>query len=129
MAGCGGGNLHHHRVDQPLDSAPTIGSGIAAIPLLMVKPWSVWPKLLERPFIGTLTRQRKRASFVVLPRSGWLIESPGMGFSQGISVSGKHGPHGGYVVPDGERFVSAEHFDEVVGAPCQVGEPMMSTVD
>lgn len=62
-----------------VDRPPTIGSGIAAIPLLMVKPWPVWPTLLKRPFIGTLTRQRKRASFVVLRRSGWLIESPGMG--------------------------------------------------
>ena len=27
-------------------------SGIAAIPLLVVKLWSVWPKLFERPIIG-----------------------------------------------------------------------------
>ena len=35
-------------------------SGIAAIPLLVVKLWSVWPKLFERPIIGGLTRQLER---------------------------------------------------------------------
>ncbi len=29
-------------------------SGIAAIPLVVVKLWSVWPKLFERPVIGGL---------------------------------------------------------------------------
>jgi DMSO/TMAO reductase YedYZ molybdopterin-dependent catalytic subunit len=41
-------------------------SGIAAIPLLIVKLWSVWPKLFERPLIGGLTRQLERASILVL---------------------------------------------------------------
>jgi hypothetical protein len=41
-------------------------SGIAAIPLLVVKLWSVWPKLFERPIIGGLTRQLERGSILVL---------------------------------------------------------------
>ncbi|MBX7456352.1 molybdopterin-dependent oxidoreductase [Mycolicibacterium sp. 3033] len=41
-------------------------SGIAAIPLLMVKLWSVWPKLFDRPVIGGLTRQLERLSILVL---------------------------------------------------------------
>jgi DMSO/TMAO reductase YedYZ molybdopterin-dependent catalytic subunit len=41
-------------------------SGIAAIPLLMVKLWSVWPKLFARPVIGGLTRQVERLSILVL---------------------------------------------------------------
>ncbi|GAS88582.1 molybdopterin-dependent oxidoreductase [Mycolicibacterium brisbanense] len=41
-------------------------SGIAAIPLLVVKLWSVWPKLFERPLIGGLVRQVERLSILVL---------------------------------------------------------------
>jgi DMSO/TMAO reductase YedYZ molybdopterin-dependent catalytic subunit len=41
-------------------------SGIALIPLLVVKLWSVYPKLFERPIIGGLTRQLERASILVL---------------------------------------------------------------
>lgn len=41
-------------------------SGIAAIPLLVVKLWSVWPKLFERPLIGGPTRQLERASILLL---------------------------------------------------------------
>jgi DMSO/TMAO reductase YedYZ molybdopterin-dependent catalytic subunit len=41
-------------------------AGIAAIPLLVVKLWSVYPKLFERPIIGGLTRQLERASILVL---------------------------------------------------------------
>jgi DMSO/TMAO reductase YedYZ molybdopterin-dependent catalytic subunit len=41
-------------------------SGIAAIPLLVVKLWSVWPKLFERPYIGGLVRQLERGSILVL---------------------------------------------------------------
>lgn len=41
-------------------------SGIAAIPLLVVKLWSVYPKLFERPVFGGLTRQLERASILVL---------------------------------------------------------------
>ena len=44
-------------------------SGIAAIPLLVVKLWSVYPKLFERPIIGGLTRQLERASILVLVAS------------------------------------------------------------
>ena len=40
-------------------------SGIAAIPLIVVKLRSVWPKLFERPIIGGLTRQIERASILV----------------------------------------------------------------
>jgi DMSO/TMAO reductase YedYZ molybdopterin-dependent catalytic subunit len=41
-------------------------SGIAAIPLLVVKLWSVWPKLFERPLIGGVARQLERFSILVL---------------------------------------------------------------
>ena len=41
-------------------------SGIAAIPLLVVKLWSVWPKLFERPLIGGPVRQLERASILLL---------------------------------------------------------------
>ncbi|MUL81672.1 MULTISPECIES: molybdopterin-dependent oxidoreductase [unclassified Mycolicibacterium] len=41
-------------------------SGIAAIPLVVVKLWSVWPKLFERPAIGGLVRQLERLSILVL---------------------------------------------------------------
>lgn len=41
-------------------------SGIAAIPLLVVKLWSVWPKLFERPLIGGPVRQLERMSILVL---------------------------------------------------------------
>lgn len=44
-------------------------SGIAAIPLLVVKLWSVYPKLFERPIIGGLTRQLERLSILVLMAS------------------------------------------------------------
>jgi DMSO/TMAO reductase YedYZ molybdopterin-dependent catalytic subunit len=51
-----------YRVTQGLH----VVSGIAAIPLLVVKLWSVWPKLFERPLIGGLTRQLERGSILVL---------------------------------------------------------------
>lgn len=41
-------------------------SGIAAIPLVVVKLWSVWPKLFERPVIGGPIRMLERASILVL---------------------------------------------------------------
>lgn len=44
-------------------------TGIAAIPLLVVKLWSVYPKLFERPIIGGLARQLERASILVLMAS------------------------------------------------------------
>lgn len=44
-------------------------TGIAAIPLLIVKLWSVYPKLFERPIIGGLARQLERASILVLMAS------------------------------------------------------------
>ena len=41
-----------YRVTQGLH----VVSGIAAIPLIIVKLWSVWPKLFERPIIGGITK-------------------------------------------------------------------------
>lgn len=41
-------------------------SGIAAVPLLVVKLWSVWPKLFERPVFGGIVRQLERLSILVL---------------------------------------------------------------
>lgn len=53
-------------------------SGIAAIPLLVVKLWSVWPKLFERPLIGGLTKQLERASILVLMASMLFQLSTGL---------------------------------------------------
>lgn len=44
-------------------------SGIAAIPLLVVKLWSVWPKLFARPVFGGPVRMLERASILVLVAS------------------------------------------------------------
>ncbi|WP_240431261.1 molybdopterin-dependent oxidoreductase [Mycobacterium kyogaense] len=44
-------------------------SGIAAIPLLVVKLWSVWPKLFERPLLGGPVRALERLSILVLVAS------------------------------------------------------------
>jgi DMSO/TMAO reductase YedYZ molybdopterin-dependent catalytic subunit len=46
-----------------------VATGIAAIPLLVVKLWAVWPKLFERPIIGGPVRQIERASILVLVAS------------------------------------------------------------
>lgn len=43
-----------------------VATGIAAIPLLVAKLWSVWPKLFARHVIGGLTRQLERLSILVL---------------------------------------------------------------
>jgi len=43
-----------------------VASGIAAIPLTVVKLWSVWPKRFERPIIGGVAKQLERASILVL---------------------------------------------------------------
>ncbi|GAB3483862.1 molybdopterin-dependent oxidoreductase [Amycolatopsis cihanbeyliensis] len=41
-------------------------SGIAAIPLLLAKLWSVYPKLFERPVVRSLPHAVERASILVL---------------------------------------------------------------
>lgn len=46
-----------------------VASGIAAIPLVVVKLWSVWPKLFERPVIGGPVRMIERGSILVLVAS------------------------------------------------------------
>jgi DMSO/TMAO reductase YedYZ molybdopterin-dependent catalytic subunit len=53
-------------------------SGIAAIPLITVKLWSVWPKLFERPIIGGLVRQIERLSILVLVGSMLFQLSTGL---------------------------------------------------
>jgi len=53
-------------------------SGIAAIPLIVVKLWSVWPKLFERPLIGGLTKQLERASILVLVASMFFQLTTGL---------------------------------------------------
>ena len=63
-----------YRVTQGLH----IISGIAAIPLLVVKLWSVYPKLFERPIIGGLARQLERASILVLVASMFFQLSTGL---------------------------------------------------
>ncbi|MGW4844583.1 molybdopterin-dependent oxidoreductase [Nocardia brasiliensis] len=41
-------------------------SGVAAIPLLLVKLWSVYPKLFERPVLGSPLRMLERGSIALL---------------------------------------------------------------
>ena len=53
-------------------------SGIAAIPLIIVKLWSVWPKLFERPIIGGPVRQIERCSILVLVGSMLFQLSTGL---------------------------------------------------
>lgn len=53
-------------------------SGIAAIALVIVKLWAVWPKLFERPVIGGLTRQLERLSILVLVGSVLFELSTGL---------------------------------------------------
>ena len=55
-----------------------VASGIAAIPLLVVKLWSVWPKLFERPLIGGLVKQLERGSILVLMASMLFQLSTGL---------------------------------------------------
>jgi DMSO/TMAO reductase YedYZ molybdopterin-dependent catalytic subunit len=53
-------------------------SGIAIIPLLIVKLWSVWPKLFERPVLGGPVRMLERASILVLVASMLFQLSTGL---------------------------------------------------
>jgi DMSO/TMAO reductase YedYZ molybdopterin-dependent catalytic subunit len=46
-----------------------VATGIAAIPLLIVKLWSVWPKLFERPVIRSPLHLLERGSILVLVAS------------------------------------------------------------
>ncbi|AFM15480.1 sulfite oxidase-like oxidoreductase [Mycolicibacterium chubuense NBB4] len=55
-----------------------VASGIAAIPLLIVKLWSVWPKLFERPVIGGAVRALERLSILVLVASTIFQLSTGL---------------------------------------------------
>ncbi len=55
-----------------------IATGIAAIPLIIVKLWSVWPKLFERPVIGGVVRQIERLSILVLVASMLFQLSTGL---------------------------------------------------
>ena len=55
-----------------------VATGIAAIPLLVVKLWSVWPKLFDRPVFGGVVRQLERASILVLVASMLFQLSTGL---------------------------------------------------
>lgn len=55
-----------------------VATGIAAIPLLVVKLWSVWPKLFERPVIGGPVRMIERGSILVLVGSMLFQLSTGL---------------------------------------------------
>lgn len=55
-----------------------VATGIAAIPLLIVKLWSVWPKLFEKPYIGGLIRNLERGSILVLVASMTFQLSTGL---------------------------------------------------
>jgi hypothetical protein len=71
-------------------------SGIAAIPLIVVKLWSVWPKLFERPIIGGVVRQLERLSILVLVGSMLFQLSTGlMNIAQWANLSAKPGSSSG----------------------------------
>lgn len=53
-------------------------SGIAAIPLLVVKLWSVWPKLFARPIFGGVVHGLERLSILVLVASMFFQLSTGL---------------------------------------------------
>ena len=53
-------------------------SGIAAIPLLVVKLWSVWPRLFARPILGGPVRAIERLSILVLVASMLFQLSTGL---------------------------------------------------
>lgn len=55
-----------------------VATGIAAIPLLVAKLWSVWPKLFEKPLLGGITKQLERASILVLVASMLFQLSTGL---------------------------------------------------
>ena len=55
-----------------------VASGIAAVPLLVVKLWSVFPKLFERPILGGPVRQLERLSILVLVGSMLFQLSTGL---------------------------------------------------
>lgn len=63
-----------YRVTQGLH----VVAGIAAIPLIIVKLWSVWPKLFARPVIGGPVRQIERMSILVLVGSMLFQLSTGL---------------------------------------------------
>ena len=50
-----------------------VATGTATIPLLLLKLWSVFPKLFQRPLIGSLKRAAERVSIAVLVSSA-LVE-------------------------------------------------------
>ncbi|MFF4596809.1 molybdopterin-dependent oxidoreductase [Amycolatopsis sp. NPDC001319] len=53
-------------------------SGIAAIPLLLAKLWSVFPKLFERPLVKSLPHALERVSILVLSGSAFFELSSGL---------------------------------------------------
>jgi DMSO/TMAO reductase YedYZ molybdopterin-dependent catalytic subunit len=55
-----------------------VASGTAAVPLLVVKLWSVWPKLFERPIVGGIAKNLERASILVLVASMLFQLSTGL---------------------------------------------------
>ncbi|SDX82455.1 DMSO/TMAO reductase YedYZ, molybdopterin-dependent catalytic subunit [Amycolatopsis xylanica] len=53
-------------------------SGIASIPLLLAKLWSVFPKLFERPLIKSLPHALERGSILVLSASAFFELTTGL---------------------------------------------------
>ncbi|WP_344867765.1 molybdopterin-dependent oxidoreductase [Amycolatopsis ultiminotia] len=53
-------------------------SGIAAIPLLLAKLWSVYPKLFERPLVRSLPHALERLSILVLSGAAFFELSSGL---------------------------------------------------
>ena len=99
-------------------------SGIAAIPLIVVKLWSVWPKLFERPIIGGLTRQIGRASILVLLGSMLFQLSTGLlniaqWYAFKFFLTTSHGD----VICRGGRGAGA-HRGKAADHPPALGEPL-----
>ena len=99
-------------------------SGIAAIPLIIVKLWSVWPKLFERPLIGGLTRQIGRASILVLLGSMLFQLSTGLlniaqSYAFKFFLTTSHGD----VICRGGRGAGA-HRGKAADHPPALGEPL-----
>jgi DMSO/TMAO reductase YedYZ molybdopterin-dependent catalytic subunit len=53
-------------------------SGIAAIPLLLAKLWSVYPKLFERPLVRSLPHALERGSILVLSGAAFFELATGL---------------------------------------------------
>jgi hypothetical protein len=66
--------VHLYRINQGLH----VLSGIAAIPLLLAKLWSVYPKLFGRPVVRSLPHALERGSILVLSGAAFFQLATGL---------------------------------------------------